>query len=520
MIVQKLQILIDAQDRSTKKIKNIKRAIMGMSVAIAAASALSVKAYMAQERAEARLEHLTRQISDATDEQIASLKNQAKALQKVGVVGDEVALVGQSQLATFALNTDQINKLTPALLDMIVATKGVNSTQEDAITTANAVGRAIDGGAGALTRYGISLTDTQKELFSTANRMERVEMLSEILEGNFGGLNKAMRDTAEGGLKALKNDFGDLTEKMGEAIIVMGTPLLKRLSGISTAMSEAGNEVNRFAKVGATISYTFLTLSQGLAVGIQSLTAVVSRGLNTITLGLIPKLREFSKDQDIYLVETIKGFKELQDELQSVFETLDNEASAFSGLGVIAPMAMDNITEAAELTKKEISELEKRIDSLKNSLQDIIDIEKERFDQEKSYGTSIAEAYVEQENKIKDLRDRLNKETDDAESDRLAQELMREEEALRKRSHLLKLYYSQIQEERRQAGLTGFGQQVESIEAGQRTFETGQRTELGEIAKTYNFDFRGANISDINKLKASIIDALNRSSELASIGGE
>jgi len=53
---------------------------------------------------------------------------------------------------------------------MIVAQKGVNSTQEDAITIANAVGRAIDGGAGALTRYGISLSDTQKELFKTANR--------------------------------------------------------------------------------------------------------------------------------------------------------------------------------------------------------------------------------------------------------------------------------------------------------------------------------------------------------------
>ena len=121
---------------------------------------------------------------------------------------------------------------------MIVAQKGVNSTQEDAITIANAVGRAIDGGAGALTRYGISLSDTQKELFKTANREERVALLAEILTGNFGGLNEKMRETSEGGVAALKNSFGDLMEKVGKPLSEILDKLVQDLAPVIDKLSD------------------------------------------------------------------------------------------------------------------------------------------------------------------------------------------------------------------------------------------------------------------------------------------
>ena len=154
---------------------------------LSAAIVKVTKASFAQERAEARLAQLVRNTTGATDDQIESLKQQAVALQRVGVIGDEVTIAGQSQLATFALTVEQIKQLTPALNDMIVAQNGVNATQEAAITVANAVGRALEGGVGALTRYGISLSDTQKELFETADRTEKVALLTEILSSNYGG---------------------------------------------------------------------------------------------------------------------------------------------------------------------------------------------------------------------------------------------------------------------------------------------------------------------------------------------
>lgn len=243
----KLQFIIDAEDKTKTavksvqgnldklqdKMKSMKPAFQRMALAGTAAFAAigagiwkTTEAFMKQEKAEARLAHLTKQTTGATDIQIQALKDQAAALQQVGVVGDEVTMVGQSQLATFALTTDQIAMLTPSLLDMVVATKGVNATQEDMINTGNALGRAIDGGAGALTRYGISLTDAQKELYTTATREERIIMLSQILQDNFGGLNEATRDTAEGGVTALNNSFGDLMEEIGFTLI----PVLETLT--------------------------------------------------------------------------------------------------------------------------------------------------------------------------------------------------------------------------------------------------------------------------------------------------
>lgn len=229
---RQLNLILDLKDKASKELTNFQKKLktsqqdlktfakIGTAsfLALAGATGIAVKAFQAQERAEKRLETLVRNTTDATDEQIEALKQQASALQRVGVVGDEVTIVGQSQLATFALTTDKIKELTPALLDMIVATKGVNATQEDAINVANAVGRALEGGAGALTRYGISLTDAQRELFETADKMERVTLLAEILNDNFGGLNEATRQTSEGGVRALKNSFGDLLELIGEGL--------------------------------------------------------------------------------------------------------------------------------------------------------------------------------------------------------------------------------------------------------------------------------------------------------------
>lgn len=242
-----LQIVIRAKDEASKTIKGLTDTIMknhkaigigmtAMGGAVFGGLAMATKAFMKQEKAETRLTHLVKQTTGATDEQIEVLKEQAKALQKVGVVGDEVTMVGQSQLATFALTTEQIEMLTPSLLDMVVATKGVNATQEDMINTGNALGRAIDGGAGALTRYGISLTDTQKELYTTATREERVVMLTNILEDNFGGLNEATRETSEGGMKAIKNDMGDLLEQVGKQVIPIIEQLVEAIKPIIEKM--------------------------------------------------------------------------------------------------------------------------------------------------------------------------------------------------------------------------------------------------------------------------------------------
>lgn len=177
-----------------------------------------VGAYQEAERAQARLEQLTRQTTNATDEQIASLTEQADALQKVGVVEADTTKFGQSQLATFALQTDAIKSLTPAMLDMAVATKGVNTTQEDMINIGNMIGKVMQGQVGALSRVGVTFNAAQEKILKTGNEMERANTLAEILNQNFGGLNERMRQTSEGGIAAATNAWGDFKETLGEAV--------------------------------------------------------------------------------------------------------------------------------------------------------------------------------------------------------------------------------------------------------------------------------------------------------------
>ena len=198
----------------------------------------SVNAFYAQERAEKRLESITKSVTGATDKQIAGLKNLASSLQKVGVIGDEVAIVGQSQLATFKMSTDSIAKLTPALENLAVATYGVNVSQEQMQNMANLMGRVYQGNVGALTRYGITLSDTQEELLKMGSEQEKVNVITDIMKQNFGDLNEAMAKTSQGQMVQFRNAWGDLTEQIGQLFIPIITKVVKKLNEFLPILSK------------------------------------------------------------------------------------------------------------------------------------------------------------------------------------------------------------------------------------------------------------------------------------------
>jgi len=227
-----INILITAKDNASKVLKGVKNSaakavdaskkfavgLAAAGVAAVAFGAKAVSAFNAQERASVQLATLVKNVKGATDEQVESLKAQASALQKVGVVGDEVTMMGQAQLATFGLQSNSIKNLTPALLDMATQIKGVNVGQEDMQTLGNLVGKVMGGQVGALSRYGVTLSEAQKEQLKSGNEMERSAVLAKVLEQNFGGVNKALRNTFQGRLKAAKNTLGDFMELLGGLI--------------------------------------------------------------------------------------------------------------------------------------------------------------------------------------------------------------------------------------------------------------------------------------------------------------
>lgn len=151
----------------------------------------------------------------------------AGELQKVGVVGDEVTLSGMQQLATFQLNGEQIKTLSGGMLDLLVQQKGMNATQQDAVGIANMIGKAMTGQVTAMSRVGITMTESEKEIIKNGDAMTKAATIAKVLQNNVGGVNAALAKTDEGKAKQAINAYGDMLENFGKKL----SPIKAKLWG-------------------------------------------------------------------------------------------------------------------------------------------------------------------------------------------------------------------------------------------------------------------------------------------------
>ncbi len=172
-----------------------------------------------QSQAETKLTEIYKTRMGATDKAAQSTMKLASALQKEGVVGDEVALSGAQQLATYAKMPSTVNKLLPAMENLLVQQKGVNATAEDATGIANLFGKAMMGQTGALRRVGISFSAAQEEVLKYGTEEEKAAMLAQVVTENVGNMNKKFAETDEGKMAQLRNTLGDIGERLGSALL-------------------------------------------------------------------------------------------------------------------------------------------------------------------------------------------------------------------------------------------------------------------------------------------------------------
>ena len=115
--------------------------------------------------------------------------------------------------------TESVKTLIPALNDLLAQQKGVNATQQDAITIGNLIGKVLQGETTALKRVGITFNDAQKEILKFGNETEKSAVLAEIITDNVGDMNEELAKTDIGQLKNLENQLGDIEETIGEQIL-------------------------------------------------------------------------------------------------------------------------------------------------------------------------------------------------------------------------------------------------------------------------------------------------------------
>jgi hypothetical protein len=177
-----------------------------------------------------RLYQLMKVGTGATDEQIASLNAQADALEKVGVVTGGNITQTQSQLATFNLQTDTIKTLTPAILDYVTAEKGATASADEFKQMTNGLAQALNGNFGSLTRVGFVIDENTKKTISSGTESQRAAAIVEVLNSTYKGFNAELRNTPEGRMQVLRNEFDALQTDLGKKLL----PALKAVTDFLT----------------------------------------------------------------------------------------------------------------------------------------------------------------------------------------------------------------------------------------------------------------------------------------------
>lgn len=214
-------------------------------------------AYRVQEEAELKLDTIMRQRMSATDSEVDSIKQLASEQQRLGVIGDEVQLAGAQQVATFLSEKSSIEQLLPAMNNLAVQRKGLNVTAEDMVNIGNLVGKVMQGNVGALTRVGITFTEAEKQALKYGDEEQRAAMLAQIITNNVGEMNQKLAQTDAGKAKQMANGFGDMQEKIGEAVAKY-EPFLQLSSQIGMTVAGIGQIVTGFTAMARAIGLATL----------------------------------------------------------------------------------------------------------------------------------------------------------------------------------------------------------------------------------------------------------------------
>lgn len=264
--------LSKASGFASKAVSGIGKAAKGMATVVSGAAAAaggylvnfgkqSVDAALKAGEVTAKFQQVAKN-NNWTDEEQKSLLGLNKTLGQTGVVSAGTLKAAQAQLGTFALTADQVKTLTPALADMIANNKGYNATAQDGVQIANLLGKVMTGSATALSKYGVTMTDAQKKVLQEGSASEKAAMAAQVLEANFGGINKALADTPQGKMTILQHEIAGLKTSVGNDLIAafggVGGAVIKMVQAVEPLITAFFDKVAALAeKIGPPLEKVF-----------------------------------------------------------------------------------------------------------------------------------------------------------------------------------------------------------------------------------------------------------------------
>ncbi len=179
----------------------------------------SIAAAQSQQKNEMKLASTLKLRTKATGEQIDSILKLTSAQQQNGVVSDEVQMAGAEQLASYAGNTKSIEKLIPAMNNLMVHQKGLNGTSDDAVAVADLMGQGLKGQTNGLKEAGLAFSEAEENVLKYGTEEERAAMLAKVISQNVGEANAEMANTDAGAIQQAQILFGELKEQIGNIVL-------------------------------------------------------------------------------------------------------------------------------------------------------------------------------------------------------------------------------------------------------------------------------------------------------------
>ena len=165
-----------------------------------------VKAAIEDEAAQNRLANALKNVTAATDTQIASVEKQITKMSLAFGVADDQLRPAYQRLATATGDLTESEEALQLALDISAATgKSVEAV-------ANALGKAYEGNTGALGRLGIGLSTAEIKSLGLDGTMKE-------LARTFGGAATTQANTLEGQIARLKVGFDEAKESVGAALL-------------------------------------------------------------------------------------------------------------------------------------------------------------------------------------------------------------------------------------------------------------------------------------------------------------
>ena len=189
----------------------------------------SVQEYAKAEAAQNRLGNSYRRFPKMQNATLQSFKDLNKELMLHTQFDDDDAAAMQANLGRFDLTGKQIQKLTPLVADLAQ----VQGT--DLVNAGSAMGKAFLGNTRALKALGISYT-------ATGNKAKDYRNIVDLINKKVGGESTKANQTAAVKLKMLENQWGELKETVGQAVL----PAFNKLAAVAgPAITDLGEAVAR-----------------------------------------------------------------------------------------------------------------------------------------------------------------------------------------------------------------------------------------------------------------------------------